>query len=238
MPEWLEDGLVAHRGMAGKNLKHYRRLYKFAETMKMDKRLIRMISDVMKDVNRWMRTGDLVPPSELCLSPIEVFEKGRIGTVRLAKVQQVIDESNALVVIDVDKEDSDLTEERLVWLANISTANMVDDQPLLGFRAVVVSGTRQYGTVMGSTNTVPMLEPLGLQPYIEGLSELAFVDLVKKAGWTRKEFVLRIEKARVENPSGYLVDLADELEDRLLEASIQRTPVPIETKKAAVRQKT
>lgn len=94
---------------------------------------------------------------------------GKFGTLPRCTVQQVLDEGNMLVRFhDV-----------VLWFVGWSTEDMVNGTPLAGFQIAII-GTKQYVTVMGSTNTV--LRAIPLSQVKQGLTRQQFVELLKQKG--------------------------------------------------------
>jgi hypothetical protein len=91
---------------------------------------------------------------------------GTIGRLTKAKVTQVVDETNALVS----------RSEETLWVANVSTAGIVDGRDLDDNLIVEVVGTRRYKTVAGATNTVFVLKPLQISEYLLAWDEIVFLD--------------------------------------------------------------
>lgn len=80
---------------------------------------------------------------------------GNIGTVDYVKVNQIIDSTNMLV----NFKPLAASEAKLVWLKGVSSLGLADgDVVIIGFPCIV-SGSKQYSNIMGSTNTVNVIEP-------------------------------------------------------------------------------
>lgn len=77
---------------------------------------------------------------------------GDVGAIRLSRVRQVIDEDNLLIRLDGGI---------LLWLQGFDTAGVTDNSVFATATTVgIVTGTKTYGNVAGSSNTVLVVEPL------------------------------------------------------------------------------
>lgn len=81
-------------------------------------------------------------------------------------IRQVIDDGNALVEQRRYDHEARLLGTRLIWLAG-PTSGLTDGAPLKISESYQVTGTRQYETAAGSSNTVYVLKPVDVQPLIE-----------------------------------------------------------------------
>lgn len=81
-------------------------------------------------------------------------------------IRQVIDDGNALVEQRRYDHEARLLGTRLIWLVG-PTSGLADGAPLKISESYQVTGTRQYETAAGSSNTVYVLKPVDVQPLIE-----------------------------------------------------------------------
>ncbi len=103
--------------------------------------------------------------------PLEV---GQVAKVLTLKVVQIQNSTNFLGKVPVwyayqivgkgvgpiTLHYAESTKDVLVWITGVDTAGMVDDQNAKIDRVLGVVGTRQYGTVVGGSKTVFVLEPI------------------------------------------------------------------------------
>ncbi len=79
---------------------------------------------------------------------------------RLVKVTQIIDKDSVLI-------EYDHYYHKVCWLEGCSTTGLVDGDTVIGVACLLeVSGTKQYKTALGATNTVLVLKPFGLAPIL------------------------------------------------------------------------
>lgn len=61
-----------------------------------------------------------------------------------------------------------LAAERTVWLRGFAVRGAADDSRLnLAGQVVRVTGTKTYATALGTTNTVPVVEPFDVAPVLK-----------------------------------------------------------------------
>jgi hypothetical protein len=88
-------------------------------------------------------------PNELEFGPMWSYAVGKVGYLPQVEITQVVDEGTALA------KDGD------VWffLEGFNFSSAVDGQFSTPRSMVKITGTRQYGTAIGGTNTVYVIEP-------------------------------------------------------------------------------
>jgi hypothetical protein len=90
--------------------------------------------------------------------PLSVGQIAFLGDTTTCKVSQVIDASNLIATISIKSKGGYTT--KTVWLSNISTEGLTDDAIVGYVWPMKITGTKSYGTVLGASNTVFILEPV------------------------------------------------------------------------------
>jgi hypothetical protein len=86
---------------------------------------------------------------------------GDIGAMRPMKILQILEDRGFLA--------QPLGSDETFWIQGIDTENMVDGRLITWPGFLKVSGTRNYGNVLGAARTVLLLEPIDLRPFNNGV---------------------------------------------------------------------
>jgi hypothetical protein len=114
------------------------------------------VADDQKQLAEDCDPNTIIEPSLL------VVTEGEIGRIYDAKIVQIIDQSNALLDVQINQA---LDNREVIWITGWSTEGYVDDSKAY-LPTVRVVGIRQYDSALGQ-RTVHMVTPFEIHYYLE-----------------------------------------------------------------------
>ena len=122
--------------------------------------------------------------------PLELVDEA-VGTVSEIRVRQVVDDDEML---------ADYLGQP-VWIRGLTTKGVVDGSVVPVLDTMRVSGTKRYGTVVGSTKTVFIVERFELKPYLKPPTYSDVAKLLTENNVKVEELPQQMSLARRANPS-------------------------------------
>jgi hypothetical protein len=137
---------------------------------------VRMYQEELNQLRRTKVARYLVAPPLRAYPPIGSLAIGRYGVIQNFKVRQVIDKSNAIIAS---------RQGDVCWIEGLSTDTLIDGSSYAARIPARVTGTKQYATVGGSSNTIPLLTVVQIETYADGITLAQFEALLAERGIER-----------------------------------------------------
>jgi hypothetical protein len=131
----------------------------------------KQIKQARDEGKRLLEGGHFVTEMDIPITVGDVGTKPGDG----ARVEQVINANEMIVSIEYSWVEASAVGNRpvytmrsssqAVWLKGCATKDAVTGKPFTLPKALVVTGTKQYDNLAGSTTTVPIVEPYDVKPF-------------------------------------------------------------------------